>query len=153
MKIKDEIKVARVRKNLSQQGLADILGVTQQLVSEWERGEEQVAKRHWEKLKSDFGVDVESIINSDGVQAEQIATQTNTTRSIGNVAGMGQHVHMDESGITLTGYDERNPPPGVNADSWAELMHWILKHPSIVPGLVIEARRIGGIFDSVVPNR
>ena len=148
MKLKEEIKVAMVKKNLSQRELANLLGVTQQMVSAWEKGE-PVAERHWKVIQEEMGIDV-SLFSNDVDGDVQTITQTAADNARQQAhTGAGNVSMFDRDGITLTGYDQRNPPPAVDADAWAELMHWIIKHPSMVPSLAIKARELGSAADEV----
>lgn len=93
MKLKEEIKVARAKKNLSQRGLAQLSGVTQQMVSSWEKGE-PVAERHWEVIQEEMGIDV-SLFSNDVEGDVQTITQTATDNA-------RQQAHTGNSRLTKT---------------------------------------------------
>ena len=59
MNLNEEIRNARNRKKWSQGKLGKLMGVTQQAVSDWERGG-SISEEHWPKLKMYLGIDVES---------------------------------------------------------------------------------------------
>ena len=62
IKTNEKIRMARLAKRLSQQAIADILGVTQQAISDWENGG-GIDQEHWPALKEHLGVDVSSSIS------------------------------------------------------------------------------------------
>ena len=72
MKHAEELRAARARKKLSQRELANLIGLTQQMVSAWENGE-PIAREHWEKLKQSLDIDLESM-QDDNI--EQVTTNT-----------------------------------------------------------------------------
>lgn len=51
------LKIIRIRGNLSINEIADILGVSRQLVSAWENGRKTISKRRSKQLSEFFGVD------------------------------------------------------------------------------------------------
>ena len=155
-KFSTALNMAIEKNGLNPTAFSDKIGVSPNSVLKWIRGETFPKPDKWQMILGEIGINPQHYVDySTGEKGTiQSSTQTNTTRTIGNMASNGpQVVIMDETGITMTGYDNRNPPPAVDTDSWAELMHWITKHPSMVPGLVIEARRIGEIFDSAITNK
>jgi transcriptional regulator with XRE-family HTH domain len=57
----DKMRMARLAKKMSQQALADAVGVKQQAVSEWENGG-GIDPKHWPEIKEHLGVDLSSSI-------------------------------------------------------------------------------------------
>lgn len=130
MKASDAIRAARALKKLKQHELASLIGVSQQMVSEWETDREPIAVKNWAALKD--------VLEVDCAVLEMPITNKTTTASTGGRAASNNMVFgpatitMDESGITCTGLDERHPPANVGSDEWAELLYWLKRYPTII---------------------
>ena len=103
-------------KKLKQHELAAAIGVSQQMVSEWENDCEPVAAKNWGAMKDVLGVDCT-------VLDMPVKTKTTTQTTTGNRSpaqqhtGSGNQAMYERDGITCTGLDERNPPsPQIDTD-------------------------------------
>lgn len=147
MKAGDALRAARALKKLKQHELAALIGVSQQMVSEWETDREPVAAKNWKALKEVLEVDC-SLLDMPKT-AQPITTQTTTGNSspAQQHTGSGNMAMFDRDGITCTGLDERHAPPGINTDDWAELLYWLKRHPAMMRGVLEKARQIGAKMD------
>lgn len=143
MKISNEIKSAMAMKDIEQSEIAAHFGVSQQAVSRWIVNG-RAPEKHRARLEEMLGITIPIS------PAPKTITQTATDNARQQAhTGVGNVSMFNRDGITLTGHDQRNPPPAVDADAWAELMHWISKHPGMVPSLAIKARELGSAADEV----
>ena len=66
MKFKDKVREGRIRKNMTQQQLADALGVALRTLTNYERGERYPRNREiYKKLADIFEVDVNYLLTED----------------------------------------------------------------------------------------
>lgn len=59
------IKAARVQRGMDQDDLAEVFGVSQQMVSLWEKSG-SVPRKHWSKLAEVLGVNLSTVGNNSG---------------------------------------------------------------------------------------
>lgn len=144
MKASDAIRTARALKKLKQHELAALIGVSQQMVSEWETEKETVAVKNWEALKQILDVDCAALEMPQTSVSNQTATVNAKQQSH---SGSGNLSMFGQDGIACSGLDDQNPPPGVARDEWAELLYWLRRHPAMMRRVVEEARRIGVKMD------
>lgn len=75
MEIGERMRMARLGKKLAQQAVADAIGVTQQAVSDWEKGG-GIDEEHWQSIKELLGVDVAQHISMrDATRSPSINAQ------------------------------------------------------------------------------
>lgn len=68
MKLKDKIFICRKRAGLSQEALADRMGVSRQAVSKWETGEAEPELAKLRILAETFGVSADWLLSEDDAQ-------------------------------------------------------------------------------------
>lgn len=71
MRKRIELKLFRVSNNLSQQGMADVLGVPRQTYSMVERGQRRGNISMWSKLQETFNVSGSDMLKMHGCSEEQ----------------------------------------------------------------------------------
>ena len=69
-----KIKEYRLRKGLSQRELGEILGVSDQAISKWEKGQSQPSAMHLIKMTCIFGVDAEDFLPSVHLESRKSVT-------------------------------------------------------------------------------
>ncbi len=79
-----------------------------------------------------------------------IAQTANDNASQQSHSGAGNVVMFDRDSIACSGYDESNPPAGVDADDFADLLFWIKRHPAMTLGILEKVRQIGARMDEAV---
>lgn len=87
MKLNEKIYTCRKRAGLSQEALADRLGVSRQAVSKWETGEAEPEIGKLRLLAREFGVSTDWLLSEDG--PEQEAAPGGTARQAAPTAGRG----------------------------------------------------------------
>lgn len=87
MKLNEKIYTCRKRAGLSQEALADKLGVSRQAVSKWETGEAEPEIGKLRLLAKEFGVTADWLLSEDG--PEQEAAPGGTARQAAPTAGRG----------------------------------------------------------------
>lgn len=85
-RISSEIREARIRKNMTQNALADALGVSCQAVSNWERGDSMPDISRLEELSRILGIDLRRMLGAEGETAEALAQK----------AGRGEQISCGE---------------------------------------------------------
>ncbi len=71
--VKDNLKFARKQAGLSQVTLADIVGVWQQTISTWEKGESEPSASELIALSDALGVSVEWLVRGQSAPAPALA--------------------------------------------------------------------------------
>ena len=87
MKLNEKIYTCRKRAGLSQEALADKLGVSRQAVSKWETGEAEPEIGKLRLLAKEFGVSTDWLLSEDG--PEQETAPGGTVRQAAPTAGRG----------------------------------------------------------------
>lgn len=121
----------RKEKGLSQEGLAERLGVSRQAVSKWERGEASPDTDNLIALSSLYGVTMDELVHGkicagakqkesvhigfDGihVENERESVHISLQKGIHVEDGKGAHVQVDESGVHVedgNGHIYQHPP-------------------------------------------
>lgn len=79
---KNKLQETRIKKGLSQEQIADVLGMTQSNYSRKENGSSKISKQEWEKLSKTLEVPVEDIFENE--DSHVFIFQDNST---GNYSG------------------------------------------------------------------
>ncbi len=72
MGISENIKALRDKHGLTQQGLAEIAGVSNKAVSAWETGQKEPRMGAIEKIAIHFGIRKSSLIEEDGLAESEV---------------------------------------------------------------------------------
>jgi len=104
------IKAARVQRGMDQDDLAEVFGVSQQMVSLWEKSG-SVPRKHWSKLAEVLGVNLSTVGNNSGNTNTQGAAVSHSVRTtIGQQERQAFHADMTEDEYFLWMAYKRIPP-------------------------------------------
>ena len=100
-----------------------IIGVSQQMVSEWETDSEPVAEKNWPALDEALGIECATLemppANGHAARMSQVATGNSTPQQ----SFVGNNTMVGNGGITCSGYDDTHHPTGFTADEFVELLY------------------------------
>lgn len=65
-----QLKKIRIEKGISQEQLADLIGMTQSNYSRRENGKKNITEQEWKKIAKALNINVEDIFRSDAVLLE-----------------------------------------------------------------------------------
>lgn len=80
MALHDNLKEARKRKGMSQEVVAEQLGITHQAVAKWELGQSKPASRNLQALAELYEVPVEELLADNGEKGPNLILRANLTR-------------------------------------------------------------------------
>ncbi|MDD6275712.1 MAG: XRE family transcriptional regulator [Clostridia bacterium] len=125
------IRDLRLNKNMTQSELAEICGVHQTAVSQWEKGRTLPDMQTLGKLSDIFGVSVDTLIGKKALD------RRNTIPILGEVkAGL-----PTEAVENILGYEEISDEIAANGDHFALRVKGDSMSPRILPGDIVIVRR------------
>ena len=80
MALHDNLKEARKRKGMSQEVVAEQLGITYQAVAKWELGQSKPASRNLQALAELYEVPVEELLADNGQKGPNLILRANLTK-------------------------------------------------------------------------
>lgn len=108
-------------------------------------------------MSEDERIKIAAIVGMDyeGLRRVYIGSQTFSITHTGTGqaaqhSGAGNIVADSGDGMTITGYDEYNPPAGVGQEEFSELLYWLKRHPAMAKKLLETARKIGGELETIL---